>query len=243
MSTLHIGKISPGDTLVCCQCDHERTVDQAWIDKVCERHFLTRHPPRIHDSDLGRFQCSHCRSKKLVKRTRSEPVAAPRPPANRSATHQVAEVSADPSRYQIATAYIDQASDEERAALLFWANQLMAIRVAELPALEKATRAIRVTIESGAIRPFVQFLGTEIKRVGWDERGLPERLALGSAAAAALVFAGQGAGIAALGGAIGVPLWVVFGAGGAFAGVVIEEVKRRGSSPPRTEERSPKPRG
>lgn len=41
------------------------------------------------------------------------------------------------------------------------------------------------------------------------------------------MFSGQGAGIAALGGAIGVPLWVVFGAGGAFVGVFIDEAKRR----------------
>ena len=38
--------------------------------------------------------------------------------------------------------------------------------------------------------------------------------------------AGQGAVIVALGGAIGVPLWVVFGAGGAFAGLLIEEIER-----------------
>ena len=71
------------------------------------------------------------------------------------------------------------------------------------------------------------FLGSEIKRVSWDQRGLAERMALSAAAVAALIFSGQGAGIAALGGAIGVPLWVVFGAGGAFAGVIIDEAKRR----------------
>jgi hypothetical protein len=47
-----------------------------------------------------------------------------------------------------------------------------------------------------------------------------------------LTLSGQGAGIAALGGAIGLPLWVVFGAGGAFLGVLIEEIRksRRSSS-------------
>jgi hypothetical protein len=74
----------------------------------------------------------------------------------------------------------------------------------------------------------LEYLGVEIKRVGWDERGLPERIALSAAAtAAALIFSGQGAGIAALGGAIGVPLWVVFGAGGAFIGVLSEGAQRR----------------
>jgi hypothetical protein len=73
----------------------------------------------------------------------------------------------------------------------------------------------------------LEYLGVEIKRVGWDQRGLPERITLSAAAVAALIFSGQGAGIAALGGAIGVPLWVVFGAGGAFIGVLIEGAQRR----------------
>ena len=44
------------------------------------------------------------------------------------------------------------------------------------------------------------------------------------------LFGGQGAGIAALGAAIGVPLWVVFGAGAAFAGVLYEEITGKRSS-------------
>ena len=212
---MHIGSIQPRDTLVCCHCDHERIVEAAWIETVCMKFFQDRVPARIYDSDLRRFRCSFCQSKSLLKRSQTSALV-PRS----GSTEAVAG-------YQLATAYLDQASGEERAALLFWATQLIAIRDANLPALEKAKRAIRLTIDSGAILPFITFLGTEIKRVGWDERGLPERLALSAAAVAALVFSGQGAGIVALGGAIGVPLWVVFGAGGAFAGVIIDEAKRR----------------
>ena len=50
------------------------------------------------------------------------------------------------------------------------------------------------------------------------------KLGLGGAAVGLAVFGGQGAGIAALGTAIGVPLWVVFGAGAAFLGVLYEEI-------------------
>ncbi len=212
---MHIGSIQSGDTLVCCHCDHERLVEAAWITTVCKKFFPDRVSARIYDSDLGRFRCSSCQSKSLLKR-------------NQKSTRVSRLASPDPvPGHQLATAYLDQASSEERVALLFWATQLINIRDANLPAFEKAKKAIRLTIESGAILPFITFLGSEIKRVGWDERGLSERLALSAAAAAALVFSGQGAGIAALGGAIGVPLWVVFGAGGAFAGVIIDEAKRR----------------
>lgn len=229
MANLTVGRIVPGDTLVCCHCDHERRVDQIWIDAVCERHFFSRHPPRLHDSDLWRFRCSSCNSKALLKRPQLPARSAQQRPFNGS---RLASVTEHHSKYQIATAYIEQASEAERAALYSWASQLLVLRSQDLSAIDKATRAVRLTIESGTILPFVKFLGAEIKRVGWDERELPGRLALTSAAAAALVFGGQGAGIAALGGAIGVPLWVVFGAGGAFAGVIVNETKRRGTLPP-----------
>lgn len=211
---MNIGHIHPGDVLVCCHCQHERLVENAWIESVCQRFFRDRVPERIYESDLGRFRCSSCQSKTLIKRSQVPALVS-------------AHAGEPVAGHQLAIAYLDQASGEERATLLFWATQLIALRDSNLPALEKAKRAIGLTIESGAIRPFVVFLGGEIKRVGWDERGLPERLALSAAAVAALMFSGQGAGIAALGGAIGVPLWVVFGAGGAFAGVLIDEARRR----------------
>lgn len=212
---MQIGKIEVGNTLVCCQCEHERLVEAAWIETVCRRFFRGRTPPRIYDTDLARFRCSECQSKSLLKRIQASAlipgVGASKPIAG----------------HHLATAYLEQASREERAALLLWATGLITIRDANVPALEKAKGAIRLTVQSGTILPFLKFLGSEIKRVGWNQRGLPERLALSAAAVTALVFSGQGAGIAALGGAIGVPLWVVFGAGGAFAGVLIDEAKRR----------------
>ena len=132
---------------------------------------------------------------------------------------------------QLASAVLERATPDERAALLFWAQQLLAVRGSSMSRLEKAKRAILITIELKAVLPFITFLGAEIKRVGWDERGLPARMALSAAAVAGLLLSGHGAGIAALGGAIGVPLWVVFGAGAAFAGVIIEEVKRSAEEP------------
>lgn len=58
----------------------------------------------------------------------------------------------------------------------------------------------------------------------WDERGTKGRLSLIGVGIGATVFGGHGAGIAALGTAIGVPLWVVLGAGGAFTGMLVEEL-------------------
>jgi len=61
----------------------------------------------------------------------------------------------------------------------------------------------------------------------WVQRNTSSRLAIIGTGIGLSFFYGQGAGIAALGGAIGVPLWVVFGAGGAYAGTIIEAAKRK----------------
>lgn len=126
----------------------------------------------------------------------------------------------------LAVAVIERATNTERETLLRWAKELLAIRETPLSTFGKMTRAISITIESGAILPFIKTTGLEIKRIGWDERSLPARIGLSAAAFTTLLLSGEGAGIAALGGAISVPLWIVFGAGGAFAGALIEELMR-----------------
>lgn len=71
--------------------------------------------------------------------------------------------------------------------------------------------------------------GKALKELGWDNRGLSGRLGIATAIGTVVIFGGQGAGIAALGTAIGVRLWVVFGAGAAFLGEIYERFtgKRR----------------
>ena len=66
-----------------------------------------------------------------------------------------------------------------------------------------------------------------LKSVAWEDRGFVARAGIVSAVVAAVLFGSQGAGIAALGTAIGVPLWVVFGAGGAFVAALYKELTGR----------------
>lgn len=127
---------------------------------------------------------------------------------------------------QLAITIAAKASEVERTALEKWGNDLLRIRDSDIDTLEKATQAISLTLDAEVIWPVVTMLGSEIKRVGWDERSLPARLGLSGVALAAAVFSGKGAGIAALGTAVGVPLWVVFGAGGTFIGVLIDEISK-----------------
>jgi len=173
----------------------------------------------LRNDDLKRFKCSSCGKKGLE--VSAHPMVRAAPPTPQPNTQA----------RKLAVAVIEQATLLERELLLNWAQQLVEIRKSNLTTTEKAKAAISATFESKAIWPFIKTLGGEMKRLGWDERGVPARIGLG-AAAFALLLPGKGAaGIAALGGAIGVPLWIVFGAGGAFAGVIIEEINRQKTSP------------
>lgn len=102
---------------------------------------------------------------------------------------------------------------------------LLGIRNSNLPTVQKGKAAIRLTAQQRVIWPVIRLLAAEVKRIGWDERSMKARLGLAGATIGAMFFGGQSAGIAALGTAIGVPLWVVLGAGATFAGVLIEELK------------------
>lgn len=126
---------------------------------------------------------------------------------------------------KLAIQVADQSTEEERLLLLEWAQNLLEIREKSLPARSKAKEALVLTAKSKVIIPAVKLIGREMKRLAWDDRGTKSRLAIIGTTIGLTFFGGQGAGIAALGGAIGVPLWVVLGAGGAFAGMLIDEIK------------------
>ena len=127
---------------------------------------------------------------------------------------------------EIGKAIVIATKPDELDALRAWAQAMLDIRSSGMPAISKAKAAIVASTDRKVLTPILQVAWQELKRVGWKERGLPARMAMG-AAVTALTLSGQGAGIAALGGAIGVPLFVVFGAGGALAGVIIDEVRKK----------------
>ncbi len=127
---------------------------------------------------------------------------------------------------QLAVRIASTANVSEKEALRIWIERLLEVKSSNLSAAQKAKQAISVTTASSVVLPTVKIIARETKRLAWDNRGLQGRLGIGGAAVGLALFGGQGAGIAALGTAIGVPLWVVFGAGAAFLGVLYEELTR-----------------
>ena len=129
----------------------------------------------------------------------------------------------------VAKAIVSGASPAEAAALERWATGLLEIRQSNLTRRRKAIAAVKLTFKSKVIWPILKKSSSELKRVGWDERSWTSRLGLWAIIGTVVTFGNAGAGIAALGGAIGVPLWIVLGAGGSFAGLLIDEITKRKS--------------
>jgi hypothetical protein len=125
---------------------------------------------------------------------------------------------------QVAVIIAERASDTERLALGVWAQELLAIRASSAPASTKTKQAIAATIKAKTVWPLMKIAGKHLKEIGWSNRTGTQRALLGGVATGVALFGSQTAGIAALGGAVAVPLWIVFGAGAMFANYLVREL-------------------
>jgi len=117
-------------------------------------------------------------------------------------------------------------SIEDKNELKLWCEELLSIRKSSLSKAQKIKKSFKVTAKASNIFSVLKIISVSIKKYAWDDRKVKGKLGLLGVGLGVSFFAGQAAGIAALGSAVGVPLWVVFGAGGTFAGFIIEEVER-----------------
>ena len=132
---------------------------------------------------------------------------------------------------QLAVMVAETVSAAESTALTNWIDGLLQIRAQQTSSIVKAKRAIQLTRASQVVWPVVKVIARRTRQAIWDNRSTSAKLGLSGSALGIVLFGGQNAGIAALGTAIGVPLWVVFGAGAAFANVLREELLRKKTDP------------
>lgn len=59
-------RINVGDRIVCEACFRSTEVTADMVARTCERLFPSRVPAELLLSDLSRFQCSECRSRKAI---------------------------------------------------------------------------------------------------------------------------------------------------------------------------------
>lgn len=121
---------------------------------------------------------------------------------------------------------VKKISASDRQVVAIWLEKLLQISKMHVSKFEKGKKALLLTKDSKVAKPITTIMITELKRIGWDERSWASRLALSGVIVSLLAFASEEAGIAVFGTAIGVPLWIVLGSGGAFAGAIIDEIKK-----------------
>lgn len=156
------------------------------------------------------------------------------------------------SNRQLAVRVLSNADDVQKKALSDWAEGLLIIRNSNKSAVIKGRSALEFTAKSKILIPLLKIIAKEIKidqfdasnlkfenknamkqsiKSFWNNRSFPTKIGIGASSVALMLFGTQGAGIAAFGTAIGVPLWVVLGAGATFAGVLYEEATGRKFEP------------
>lgn len=128
------------------------------------------------------------------------------------------------SQQQIAIRIAESASATEREAFKSWVRGLLDVRSENISRLAKAKKALSITISNKVLWPMIKSISRETKRYGWDNRSSSTRFGLAGAAVGIALFGGQTAGIAALGGAVGVPLWIVLSSGALFAHTLYSEL-------------------
>jgi hypothetical protein len=124
------------------------------------------------------------------------------------------------------------ASSEQFDALIRFVEELA--RVSRLRGNSRKVGAVlRLLLHRQSIRPMHTILfGAMCETVGvikkhsWAERGWVCRFCIGGAAVGLATFGTEAAGLAAMGTAIAVPLWLVTSAGSTMLGVLIEELHK-----------------
>jgi hypothetical protein len=133
---------------------------------------------------------------------------------------------------KIARAVVRELDPEQRKVLAEYTASLVLLRAKDLPTQTKVLDSIDLTADPKVLGVLTKGSGRLLAKHAWKDRSWPARIGLSAAALASILTAGQGAGIALLGTAIGVPLWIVFGSGGAFAGELLDEIDRVSAGDP-----------
>ncbi len=121
---------------------------------------------------------------------------------------------------------LQRLSPSEREALMRFLEDLLRIRASDASSTEKLKQTANAMRGATKLWPVLREMGGILKQHAWNGRSSPTRWGMMGAAGALAVFGSQGMGIAAFGGAIGLPLWIVFGAGAALAKSMINNLRR-----------------
>lgn len=119
---------------------------------------------------------------------------------------------------------VENMSDEEKIQVRNWAKSAYVIRNDEsISSIQKIKQLMQLTSREKLLGSFFKKLGKIIKKHSWDERALAGKLALSGLVIGATISGTKMAGIATAGLGVGIPVYILTSAGGAFLGTIIQE--------------------
>lgn len=125
----------------------------------------------------------------------------------------------------MAASVVGELSPNEKEQLRTWLEDLLEIRQSDASFIGKLNALKSSMRHSKSLFPVIRVLYFKLKSKVWDKRSDNGRWFIGASAVGTGLFGLQGAGLAALGGAIGLPLFIVFGGGVTLAKLLIDEIR------------------
>jgi len=120
--------------------------------------------------------------------------------------------SAEAGAIDFAERVLDGTSPAGQTVLLAWLETLAAIRLRDAPLYRKSLDAM-ATLNRETIWPAVNVLAGQIRYVSWDDRSTGERWGVAAAVGLLILTGNAVPAVMALAWAIGIPIWIVLGAG------------------------------
>lgn len=120
---------------------------------------------------------------------------------------------------------LDSLNEEERKQLLTWAESVKTIQKDKDLSKKEKIRQLTKLSNSKAFKSCSK-VAMSYSKSYWKNASYAERLGIIGAGGALTLAGVGGAGIAALGGAVGVPLFLLTAAGGTFIGTIIDKIKK-----------------
>ncbi|WP_452233054.1 hypothetical protein [Lacinutrix sp. MEBiC02595] len=120
---------------------------------------------------------------------------------------------------------VEKLNTSEKEEILAWAKNVKEIQNDKNLNVKDKIKSLKELDNKTAFISLGKIIKTKTKK-SWKNASWAKRLGVIGASGALLTVSGSGAGIAALGGAIGLPLFLVTAAGGTLIGTLIDELSK-----------------
>ena len=120
---------------------------------------------------------------------------------------------------------INKLNSYEKEDILIWAKKVKEIQSGKTLGTKSKIKSLKELDNKKALVSLGKIIKSKTKK-SWKNASWAKKLGVIGASGALITVSGSGAGIAALGGAIGLPLFLVTAAGGTLIGTLIDELTK-----------------